>query len=296
MTDPRRQPWLKWYPSDWRAEPGLRMCGWAARGLWIDMLGLMHEAEPYGHLVINGNAPTPKQLAMLLGGGSPRDVERLLAELEGAGVFSRTPDGTVYSRRMVRDRGRAQEGRDWANKRWANGEEDGSPNKDPNGSPNGSPTDLPITQKLDARSQMPESFSLRSNDGDPPPDLAALAVTEWNTLAQRIGLPSVQRLTPQRKAKLSKRLSDAGGIEGWRLALAKLEANRWMHGDNDRGWKAGFDFLLQESSFTKLMEGAYDRSSSNGPGAGGAKHSNGFAAVLAEGGGDDTDRDSLFRR
>jgi len=287
MTDQRHQPWLKWYPSDWRAEPGLRMCAWAARGLWIDMLGLMHEAEPYGHLVINGKAPTPKQLAMLLGGGNAREVERLLAELEQAGVFSRTPDGTIYCRRMVRDHAKAQEGRDWANKRWANGENSGDPNKDPNGGA----TETPITQKPEARSQMPESFSLRSNDGDPP-DLAALAVADWNAVAEQTGLPSVQRLTAQRKAKLRARLTEAGGIEGWRAALAKLKANGWMHGQNERGWKASFDFLLQESSFTKLMEGAYDR----GSGAGGAKHRNGFAAVLAEGGGGDADGDSLFRR
>lgn len=103
----KRQPWMKWYPADWRADPALRMCSFAARGLWADLLSLMHEAEPYGHLVVAGRAPTVKQLAVLLG-GTPREVEVLLAELEEAGVFSRTNGGLVYSRRMVRDKAKAE--------------------------------------------------------------------------------------------------------------------------------------------------------------------------------------------
>lgn len=97
-----RQPWMKWYPADWRADPGLRMCSFAARGIWADMLALMHEAEPYGYLLVNGRAPTMKQLALLLG-GDEREVAVLVEELESAGVFSRSDDGTVISRRMVRD-------------------------------------------------------------------------------------------------------------------------------------------------------------------------------------------------
>lgn len=37
-------PWLKFYPTDWRSDPALKMCSLAARGLWIEMIALMHEA------------------------------------------------------------------------------------------------------------------------------------------------------------------------------------------------------------------------------------------------------------
>ena len=46
--------WFKFYPSDWRADPALRMCSIAARGLWMEMLCVMHEATPRGSLLING--------------------------------------------------------------------------------------------------------------------------------------------------------------------------------------------------------------------------------------------------
>jgi DNA-binding Lrp family transcriptional regulator len=92
--------WSKFWWADWRTDAALRLCGYAARGLWIDMLSIMHEAG--GYLVVNGRAPTPKQIAQLTG-GTEREVMALLRELEDAGVFSRTDAGVIYSRRMVRD-------------------------------------------------------------------------------------------------------------------------------------------------------------------------------------------------
>jgi len=95
---------------------------------------------------------------------------------------------------------------------------------------------------------------------------ASAAVAAWNLMASASGLAQVQRLTQGRKAKLRQRLADCGGEEGWAIALAKVAASPFLRGDSERGWKADFDFLLQERSFTKLMEGAYD-SKSNGHGS-----------------------------
>lgn len=94
--------YMQFFPTDWRSDPRLRMCSAAARGLWIEMMCLMHEAEPYGHLIVSGQRPTDAQLAVLA--GIPSDqITDLLGELETAGVFSRTSQGAIYSRRMTRD-------------------------------------------------------------------------------------------------------------------------------------------------------------------------------------------------
>ena len=97
----KKQPWMKFYPSDWRADASLRMCSPAARLLWLEMLCLMHEAEPRGHLLVKGRKPTERQLAMLTG-MEQREVEDGLAELREAEVFDEI-DGVVVSRKMVRD-------------------------------------------------------------------------------------------------------------------------------------------------------------------------------------------------
>jgi hypothetical protein len=93
---------MKFYPSDWRADPMLRVCSLAARGLWAEMMCLMHEAEPYGSMLVNGKRINKVQLAALVG-AQEKECSRLMLELEGAGVFSRDPDDTIYSRRMRRD-------------------------------------------------------------------------------------------------------------------------------------------------------------------------------------------------
>lgn len=104
-----KRPWEKFYYSDWRADPALGMCSLAARGLWLEMLALMHEAEPRGHLLINGNLPDETQLAALA--RCPSDqVPVLLAELEKAGVFNRRRDRVIYSRRQVRDEKKRKDG------------------------------------------------------------------------------------------------------------------------------------------------------------------------------------------
>lgn len=68
----------------------------------MDMLALMHEGLPYGHLTVGGEAVTDLQLARMVG-ETPARVRKLLKELEAHGVFSRTDSGVMFSRRMVRD-------------------------------------------------------------------------------------------------------------------------------------------------------------------------------------------------
>jgi hypothetical protein len=93
---------MKFYPADWRADAMLRLCSIGARGLWAEMMCIMHDAERYGSLLVNGRRIDKKQLAGLAG-VSEKECTTLLFELEGNGVFSRDDDGTIYSRRMRRD-------------------------------------------------------------------------------------------------------------------------------------------------------------------------------------------------
>jgi hypothetical protein len=102
MADRVKRPAFQWYPGDWRRDTALQSCSIAARGLWVEMLNLMHDGEPYGHLTAGGVQLTTQGLANLTG-LAPAAAKKLLKELEDRKVFSRTSDGTIYSRRMVRD-------------------------------------------------------------------------------------------------------------------------------------------------------------------------------------------------
>lgn len=145
MTKPGvcKLPWMKFYPADWRADPALRMCSLAARGLWMEMLSIMHQAEPRGSLLVNGNTIGTKQLASLCG-ATPRETFLLVAELEAAGVFSRAEDGTIFSRRMKRDDEKAERDK-------ANGKTGGNPRLNTWVNPSDK------AQSPEARVQKPES-------------------------------------------------------------------------------------------------------------------------------------------
>ena len=96
-------PAYMFYTGDWMKDPAVRSVGYAARGLWKDMLCLMHESPRRGYLQYeNGKPVTTEQLARMTG-GSLDEASRLLLELESSGVFSRTEHGVIYCRRMVKD-------------------------------------------------------------------------------------------------------------------------------------------------------------------------------------------------
>ena len=97
-----KRPAFQFYPADWRKDAGLQSCSISARGLWIEMMCIMHEGGVYGHLEVNGRPMTAAQLARLVG-ETEKTVKPLLDELEQAGVFSVNEQGVIFCRRMVRD-------------------------------------------------------------------------------------------------------------------------------------------------------------------------------------------------
>jgi len=113
VYDNVRQPYFRFFPSDWRGDQDLRNCSLQARGLWVELMALMHTADPYGHLVIGGfryNVSNVAELATNVG-CQPADFKRAFAELAKFHVFSIAEDGTIYSRRMVRDAEKAESDR-----------------------------------------------------------------------------------------------------------------------------------------------------------------------------------------
>jgi hypothetical protein len=84
-----------------------------------------------------------------------------------------------------------------------------------------------------------------------PDDLVAI----WNRFAP--ALHPIKKLTQGRRDKAWNRLRDNPDVD-WSALCARLNASRFCRGENSAGWRAGFDFLLRESTVTKTLEGVYD--------------------------------------
>lgn len=97
-----------------------------------------------------------------------------------------------------------------------------------------------------------------------PANDTADAVRIYNDAAAQAGWPSVQKLTPARSKAIRARMSDAGGIEGWKIAIEKASASDFLCGNTSNAWSGfGFDWITKQANFTKLMEGNYDNRSNN---------------------------------
>jgi hypothetical protein len=62
-----KRPSFQWYPGDFRRDTAVQACCFGARSLWREMMDLMHDGEPYGHLTAGGVAIQPENLARIVG-------------------------------------------------------------------------------------------------------------------------------------------------------------------------------------------------------------------------------------
>jgi hypothetical protein len=96
-------PAFQFYPGDWRKDVGVQSLNYFDRGVWHEMLCLMHESERRGVLTLNGQAMSDDSLGRLLG-LDKQTLTTTLNTLLTSGVASREAQtGAIFCRRMVRD-------------------------------------------------------------------------------------------------------------------------------------------------------------------------------------------------
>ena len=89
----------------------------------------------------------------------------------------------------------------------------------------------------------------------------------WNETCK--GFNNVHTLSKSRKAKICVRVTEMGGVEKAMETIEKLfrkvSESKFLNGDNDRSWKASFDWLFEnDKNWVKVIEGNYDNREPNG--------------------------------
>jgi uncharacterized protein YdaU (DUF1376 family) len=95
-------PHIQFYVGDWRKDLGIQTLSYYHRGIWFELLMLMHCSEQRGKLVLAG-APMPNTALARLLGLSQQETQDALAAILDSGVASKDEAGFVYCRRMVRE-------------------------------------------------------------------------------------------------------------------------------------------------------------------------------------------------
>ena len=81
-------PAIQFYPGDWRKDPGVQALSFHDRGVWFEILLLMHESDERGKLILNGK-PMPKEALGRLLGLDNQNLTNTLTKLLEYGVASK---------------------------------------------------------------------------------------------------------------------------------------------------------------------------------------------------------------
>lgn len=95
-------PSFSFYPADWRGDLKLQLCSLDVKGLWIELMCIMHDSDIYGYLLIDGQKPTEEDLSFLL----RIDInifKKCFSKLKNRKIIKVNNEGIYYSKRMVND-------------------------------------------------------------------------------------------------------------------------------------------------------------------------------------------------
>jgi 5-methylcytosine-specific restriction endonuclease McrA len=99
-----------------------------------------------------------------------------------------------------------------------------------------------------------------NREGEQPPSPTPENLLElYNRTAKEAGLPIPNCLTSKRRDKARLRLKEHPQKEFWIDVMGKIKASKFLVGDNNRGWRMDFDFLIaNEDNCNRIQEGKYD--------------------------------------
>ena len=82
----------------------------------------------------------------------------------------------------------------------------------------------------------------------------------WNENCGK--LPKVRALRGRRATMAKARWDSNKDNEYWIEVVKKMSESPFLNGENDRGWKADFDFFVRPDTQDKVLEGKYNRETS----------------------------------
>jgi hypothetical protein len=259
---PDKLPAFMFYPGDWRKDVGVQSLSYADRGVWFEMMCLMHESERRGVLVLNGRPIPDEALARLLG----LDIQTLtttITTLLTSGVASREDEtGAIYCRRMVRDERlrkiRAEAGRKGGNPVLL--KQKGTSGVNHNPTPSSSVSDSSSKREKPSRAR-------RERASDPRhAEFKALTSEYWTAKNATLPMP----WDGAEGAALAALLGSNPTLEGatYRQLLANRARSEVNHAERPRAWLALATNYAGGplDRFGKPMDQAQDRGRPSDPG------------------------------
>lgn len=228
-------PALHFYVGDWRKDIGVQSLSYHDRGIWFEILCLMHESENRGKLILNGKAMSNNDIARILGLDN-QILESTLTSILDKGVASRCNEtGALMSRRMVKDELLRET-------RKKCGEMGGNPNL----------VNQNSTKTSNRGYRPPE-------DEDEDEDESNSLIEYWNN---KNCFKKIIKMSSGRKSHFRQRIKDKWWGEKWMEGIDILSKSGFCTGriPSSTGdyYVADIDFFLRPDTLSKIFEGKYD--------------------------------------
>ena len=112
-----------------------------------------------------------------------------------------------------------------------------------------------FTARCESPSPAPSNTSSTSGTSKEESPRAEDLQASWNAVTDS-PIPRCTEMNPQRRRQADARLRDRG-LAGMREVFTRINALPFCRGENDRGWRANFDWALKPESIAKVLEGNY---------------------------------------
>ena len=99
----KKLPAFQFYPGDWKRDFGIQSLDYETRGIWFEIILILHESEERGVLLLNGKPMPIEALARALGLDKQKTTTTITKLLDYGVASLRPSDQALYSRRMVKD-------------------------------------------------------------------------------------------------------------------------------------------------------------------------------------------------
>lgn len=167
-----KAPAFQFYPADWRKDPAVQALGYFERGVWFEILCLMHESNERGVLLLNDSPMPESALANILGLDN-QILADSLTKIRAYGVAKvRQSDGALFSKRMVDDERLSKVRRDagikGGNPRLLNQSSNQKPTTPVNQNPTPSSASSSSKAKKEPRTKKPVETSMADDFGISP--------------------------------------------------------------------------------------------------------------------------------
>lgn len=251
----RNSPYLPLYVQDFMTDEKLAECSAQTTGVYIRLMCLMHKGNPYGTFLLNQKYKQNESMCLNFACNLARHLPYSISEIESS-LEELLRNGIVYidgdrlcQKRMVRDG-------EISLKRSESGRLGGNPYLRKN---------ICLTKTSSKTSSKTQANSENEIENEIENKNKAIdyedIINYWNNNCKSYS--SVTKITEKRKRNIRNLIKNCHtNIDEIKKAMDMLEeADSFWKGDNDRQWKATFDWFIEDTKgcFSRILEGQLNK-------------------------------------